>query len=191
MDTEEIRTFLEIVRQGSFSKAARELDLAQPTVSTRIQALDKEAGGALLPRRRWTTLTELGETFLPYAQRLLETFMEGREAVRLAKTGQRGHVHIGTFFSLAATLLPDVIVTFRTQYPHVSLRIREGLNEEIVVGLQDGDLELGHVAWPWPLTPPNIVPILAGRQRPDGWSAGPNQGNRCRARLAAHRFGTQ
>jgi DNA-binding transcriptional LysR family regulator len=49
MDTEEIRTFLEIVRQGSFSKAARELDLAQPTVSTRIQALDKEAGGALLP----------------------------------------------------------------------------------------------------------------------------------------------
>lgn len=165
MDMEQIRTFLEIVQQGSFSKAACTLDIAQPTVSARIQGLEKEVGGALLVRGgQRLTLTELGETFLPYAQRLLATFADGLKAVHLAQTGQRGLVRIGTFTSLGATLLPDVIATFNRRYPDVMVCVRTGINREIILGLQEGTLELGHATWPWTSAPPEIVPILQFRE---------------------------
>ncbi|MGE3272326.1 MAG: LysR family transcriptional regulator, partial [Chloroflexota bacterium] len=50
MDTDQLRTFERIVREGSFSRAAWSLDLAQPTVSARMQALEQQVGGPLFAR---------------------------------------------------------------------------------------------------------------------------------------------
>ncbi len=50
MDLEQLQAFERIVREGSFSRAARSLDIAQPTISARIQALEVEVGGALFLR---------------------------------------------------------------------------------------------------------------------------------------------
>jgi DNA-binding transcriptional LysR family regulator len=61
MDLEQLTAFDRIVREGSFSRAARELHLAQPTISARIQALEQEVGGSLLVRsNHGATLTTLG-----------------------------------------------------------------------------------------------------------------------------------
>src|SRR5713226_4527053 len=90
MDTDQLLAFERIVREGSFSAAARQLDIAQPTISARIQTLETEVGGPLFVRGgRHLTLTERGESFLTYAKRALEVLNEGIEAARASEEGQR------------------------------------------------------------------------------------------------------
>ncbi|HEX5691219.1 MAG TPA: LysR family transcriptional regulator, partial [Roseiflexaceae bacterium] len=73
MDLHQLMAFERIAREGSFSRAAWSLQIAQPTISARIQALEQEVGGALFVRGgRRVTLTERGESFLPYARRAME-----------------------------------------------------------------------------------------------------------------------
>ena len=80
MDTDQLRTFERIVREGSFSRAAWSLDLAQPTVSARVHALEQAVGGPLFARSgRGVVLTDLGASFLPFARRALEVLDAGVE----------------------------------------------------------------------------------------------------------------
>jgi len=85
IDLEQLITFERIVREGSFSGAAWALDIPQPTVSARIKTLEQTVGGALFHRRgRQISLTDLGQTFLPYAQRTIAILTEGVEMARQA-----------------------------------------------------------------------------------------------------------
>ena len=85
MDVDQLIAFERIVREGSFSRAAWELHIAQPTISARIQALEHELGGPLFVRNsRRVSLTERGASFLPYARRALAALTEGSEVARCA-----------------------------------------------------------------------------------------------------------
>src|SRR5687768_15329609 len=106
MDIEQLRAFDRIVREGSFSRAAQVLDIAQPTISARIRMLEQAVGGALFVRRgRRLALTEVGESFLPYARRALSVLAEGVEAARLTQEGQRGRLTLGVIESLTGGFL--------------------------------------------------------------------------------------
>src|SRR5258708_20907288 len=88
LDLEQLITFERIVREGSFSAAAWALDIPQPTVSARIKALEQTLGGQLFHRQgRKVTLTDLGQTFLPYAQRTIARLGEGVELAHQAEHG--------------------------------------------------------------------------------------------------------
>src|SRR3954454_24469596 len=101
VDTEQLRTFERIVREGSFSRAAWSLDLAQPTVSARVHALEQIVGGALVARSgRGVVRTDVGASSLPFARRALEVLDAGVESARQAQVGQRGRVSIGVLESL-------------------------------------------------------------------------------------------
>src|SRR5215467_4033218 len=120
MDTDQLQAFDRIVREGSFSRAARMLDIAQPSISARIQALEQEVGGPLFHRGgRKITLTERGESFLPYARRMLEVLAEGVEAAQSAQAGKRGRVTVGTIQSLAGGFFASTITSFHTTHPQV------------------------------------------------------------------------
>ncbi|MBX6342773.1 MAG: LysR family transcriptional regulator, partial [Thermomicrobiaceae bacterium] len=81
MDHQQLVTFDRIVREGSFNRAARVLDVSQAAVSGRVRALEAELGGPLFVRGgRRVTLTEAGEIFLPYARRALAVLEEGIDA---------------------------------------------------------------------------------------------------------------
>src|SRR6478672_6817473 len=101
MDWQQLVTFERIVREGSFNRAARALNLSQAAISGRIQALEAEIGGPLFIRGgRRVTLTEAGENFLPYARRALAVIAEGMEAARGIHAGQRGRVSLGAIDSV-------------------------------------------------------------------------------------------
>jgi hypothetical protein len=87
MDTQQLLAFQRVVREGSFSRAALTLDIGQPALSARIQALEAKLGGALFSRGRRVALTPLGTAFLPYARRALETLEEGARVARSAQSG--------------------------------------------------------------------------------------------------------
>lgn len=92
MDVDQLIAFDRIVREGSFSRAAWELHIAQPTISARIQALEQEVGGPLFARSsRKISLTALGTSFLPYARRARGRQMGARVHRSHRSQTQAGH----------------------------------------------------------------------------------------------------
>lgn len=149
MDIAQLLAFDRIVREGSFSRAARQLDITQPTISARIQTLEQEIGGPLFVRGgRKLALTERGESFLAYVQRALEVLSEGIEAARLSGEGQRGRITFGALQSLAGGFLAETIVEFHNTHPQVDFYIRTGHSDQIVEMLYDGRARLGLISWP-------------------------------------------
>ena len=144
MHSDHLLAFERIVREGSFGKAARALGITQPSISARIAALEREAGGVLLERsRRGVSLTEQGRAFLPYARRVLEVMDEGREAAREAREGRRGRVTLGAPESLARGFLVSAISRFRSSHPEVDVFVKAGHSDQVVEMLHDGVARLG------------------------------------------------
>ncbi len=151
MDMDQIRAFATIVREGSFGRAALTLDLAQATMSTRIQALERAVGGPLFLRGgRRIALTERGESFLCYAQRALALLDEGVEASRLAQEGQRGRVTLAVEQTLAEGLLARAIARLHRRHPQVEVAVEAAGCDAVVGKVHDGAARLGLVSWPYP-----------------------------------------
>jgi len=149
MDTDQLRTFERIVREGSFSRAAWSLDLAQPTVSARIRALEQHVGGPLFARSgRGVALTDLGASFLPFARRALEVLDAGVEATRQVQVGQRGRVSIGVLESLSGSFLGPAVARFHAEHPDVECLIRAGRQDQLVELLYDAVIRLAVLVWP-------------------------------------------
>lgn len=163
MDIDQLLAFDRIVREGSFSRAAWALNITQPTISARIQALEQDVGGPLFVRGgRRVALTERGESFLPYARRALEVLAEGIEAARLTQIGQRGRVTVGILPSLAVGFLASAIARFHTIHPQVELFVRTGYSEQIVEMLHDGMVKVGLITWPY--FNADLTPLLRLRE---------------------------
>ena len=149
MDTDQLRTFERIVREGSFSRAAWSLDLAQPTVSARIRAREEAVGGSLVARSgRGVVLTDLGASFLPFARRALEVLDAGVESARQAQVGQRGRVSIGVLESLSGSFLGPAVARFHAEHPDVEVLVRAGRHEQLVELFHDAVIRLALLAWP-------------------------------------------
>ena len=149
MDIQQLTAFDRIVREGSFSRAARQLNIAQPTITSRIQVLEEEVGGPLLERsNQGVKLTALGVSFLPYARQALAAMIEGTIAVQEARLGQRGRLTIGALGSLAEPLLAPTLLNFLTSHPTVECYVRAADHLPMMELLYDGVVELAIVAWP-------------------------------------------
>jgi DNA-binding transcriptional LysR family regulator len=163
MDIDQLLAFERIVREGNFSRAARQLDITQPTISARIAALEQEIGGPLFVRGgRKIALTGRGENFLSYVQRALEILNEGIEAARLSEAGQRGRITVGTLQSLAGSFLAEAIVEFHNTHPEVDFYVRTGHSDQVVEMLYDGLVKLGLVSWPF--FQPDLAELLRFRE---------------------------
>lgn len=163
MDLDQLLAFERIVREGNFSRAARSLDIAQPTISARIQALEEEVGGPLLLRGgRKIALTERGQSFLPYAQHAMSVLAEGVEIARLTESGQRGRVTIAAIPSLAGSFLAATIARFHQGHPQVDLLMKVGSSQQVMAMMADGIVRLGLISWPY--FNPELRPLLRFRE---------------------------
>lgn len=166
MDVDQLTAFDRIVREGSFSRAAWSLGIAQPTISARVHALEQAVGGPLFARSsRRISLTTLGESFLPYARRALAVLGEGVEAARQAEGGRRGRLALGVLGSLAGCLLGPALAEFHRAHPQADYYVRAGSHQKVVELLCDGVVELALVGWPC-VEPPlaELAPVLRLRE---------------------------
>jgi LysR family transcriptional regulator, low CO2-responsive transcriptional regulator len=165
VDIDQLIAFERVVREGSFSKAAWSLGIAQPTISARIQGLEQTVGGALFHRGRKVKLTERGLSFLPYARRTIATLQEGLEAIRLAHSGERGRLSVGVLRSLTGRFLSPALGKFQRLYPEVECYVREGDHWQLVEMLADGVIELAVICYPV-LEPAltDITPLMQFRE---------------------------
>jgi DNA-binding transcriptional LysR family regulator len=163
MDLDQLRTFDQIVRDQSFTKAAARLNITQATASMRIRALESLLGVQLFVRARQVTLTDQGMTFLPFARRIIGTAQEGREALRRV---ERGRIAIASLRSLVSPLITEALLRFQERCPDVDVIVNEGRQAQIVAMLHERDAEMGILCWPNldPLVV-DLVPLLVMRER--------------------------
>jgi DNA-binding transcriptional LysR family regulator len=155
MELTDFALFLEVARQGSFSRAAGVLRLAQPSVSTRIAALERSVGQELFARStRGVTLTAAGRALEPYARRCLALADEGRLSAR-ASTGSQRLVMVAPP-SLAATVFPALIAALAAEPREVTCRTAH--SHEVAEQLADGAAHVG---------------LLLGTAVPEGITARP------------------
>jgi DNA-binding transcriptional LysR family regulator len=144
MDLEEIRTFVAIARQRSFSRAADTLRRSQPAISRRIDLLEQELGAPLFERlRTGAVLTDAGVALLPYAEATLAAAKDGAEAVRALRQGNAGTISLALVGTLADTRLTDALRRFTGRYPKVRLNLQTATSREVEELVRRGDATLG------------------------------------------------
>lgn len=149
MELGQLEAFERVAREGSFTAAAASIGLTQPAVSTRIAALERELGGALFERGgKRLTLTPLGESILPYADKVLAAVADAQQAAVLHQHGRLGSVSIAALDTLGVAMLPEPMAQFRQQYPNVDFTIRLRIKRQILHLLHEGRVTLGLSAAP-------------------------------------------
>lgn len=143
MNTEQLRAFVQVAREGRLTVAARQLGVSQPGLSRQLQALETELGVRLLVRTPGgTVLTDAGERFLPHARRALEALAAGTAELGELTTTPRGVVSLGTLQTVGTYLLPELVRAFKGRYPEVLPRLSEGTHEELEARVAGGELDL-------------------------------------------------
>lgn len=143
MDIRELRSFLQVARAGSFSRAASELYIAQPALSRQIAKLEVEIGTPLFTRHgRGVSLTAAGARLLERAETITNMIAETGEAVRAGSEEERGHLAIGLPPAISLLIGVDLIRTFNERWPQVSLHIREGLSSSLQEWITDRRVDI-------------------------------------------------
>jgi DNA-binding transcriptional LysR family regulator len=160
MDTETLRSFLEIASDGSFTAAASKLNLAQSTLSARIRILEEQLGRRLFERDRdGIKLTAAGRQFLPLAAAITRTWEQARQDIAVPE----GYEHLLRL--TAPAYLWDPIVMpwlqwMRTNRPEVALRLEGSYPDAAIDQLAEGLLDISIVHVPRPL-PGVLFELLA------------------------------
>lgn len=141
--------FLSAVEHGSFSAAAENEHIAQPSLSEQIRRLEHELGAVLFIRtNRTLRLTDVGRLLVPLAKSTLRSADLISATAREATTLTGGTVSFGTFSSAHRYLLTPLIAEFHSRYPQVRIKI-VGLNSsDVARAVRTGELEAGLVQLP-------------------------------------------
>ena len=147
MDLFQLEAFVTVVREGSFSKAAKVLYRTQPAVSQIIQRLEEEVGHPLFDRSsRRGVLTDAGRVLLAHAERLLNLKDQALAAVDDVRHLRSGQLIIATNELTCLYLLP-LLHEFRRRYPAVRLSIRRALASRIPADVRDYAADLGVITY--------------------------------------------
>jgi LysR family nitrogen assimilation transcriptional regulator len=146
MEMRQIRYFVEIAEQSSFSRAARKLSVAQPALSRQMRLLEEALGSRLFYRNgRGVTLTAAGELFLGHASEILSRITIAEQEISSMSSTPRGEIVLGLPPSVSAALLRAVVVKVAERFPAVKLRALEGFSANVAEWLQTGKVDLAVV----------------------------------------------
>ena len=141
MDTELLKTFLEVSRTRHFGRAAEALYLTQSAVSFRIRLLENQLGVNLFTRHRNNIrLTPAGEKLLPYAETLMNTWQAARKEV--AHTSQHNEFSIGASASLWECMLSQWLTRLYQTHNHLQFEARIAQRQSLVKQLHERQLDL-------------------------------------------------
>lgn len=148
MEMTQLEFFLQVIAEGSFSKAADAVGRTQPAVSIAIRRLEDEVGAPLFDRSQKTpTPTEVGLAIQDYAQRILTLRDQARGAVAELRELKRGLVRVGANESTSLYLLPQVILSFRERHPEVKVEIYRNVSERLPREVLDRNVDFAVLAF--------------------------------------------
>lgn len=151
MDTDlhQLRYFLAVAEERHFTRAARGLGVAQPSVSKQVRLLEEELGTTLFHRTRGNlTLSPAGEAFLPWARQVVTDLAAGVEEAREIGGLRRGRISVGATPSITTAILPHALGRFHAAYPGIELKLHEAGSRDLVRELVQGSLDVALVILP-------------------------------------------
>lgn len=144
MRLEYIRSFISVVNCKSFSAAAKQMYLSQPTISTHIKQLEEELNVQLLIRStKDVILSEAGLLFYPYAVRLLETESEALLELHRNESAVKGTVSIASSSVPGNYILPQFLSKVKGIYPDIGYRIAEGDSTKVIQSVLHFETDIG------------------------------------------------
>jgi DNA-binding transcriptional LysR family regulator len=149
LNLDQLRALLDVVELGSFSAAARKLNLTQPAVSIQIRELENRLGVPLVARiGRRAFATEAGRELIDNGRGIFEWADRAMAAVRRHKEGGLGHLNLGAGLAALSYVLLPAIESIRQKHPTLDLSVSTGNTEEVIERLIDNRLDLGVTALP-------------------------------------------
>jgi DNA-binding transcriptional LysR family regulator len=153
MNLRQLHYLLAIADEGSFTRAAEQWLVTQPSLSQQIMSLEKELGGPLLERLpKGVRLTAAGKAFLPEARAAVTHSERARRNARSAMGLQAGELEVATVTSVAFGVLPPAFENWHDRYPRMRITLREythrqALDDAVRAGV--GDIAVGPRPLQW------------------------------------------
>jgi DNA-binding transcriptional LysR family regulator len=141
-----------LAEEGSFGRAAQRLGYTQSAISQQIATLERIVGERLVERPggpRPVTLTEAGRLLLRHAESIIARLQAAQADLAALSAGEAGSLRVGTFQSVGAKLLPEVMRRFSRAWPDVEIELREShSDDELALAVERGDLDLAFLQLP-------------------------------------------
>ena len=148
METARCRAFLAAAETGSFSRAAEVLRYTPSGVNQLVSALEKEVGFSLFSRStKGVALTANGQLLLPVIREILHQEDRLFELSAQMNGLLIGTVTIAAYSSIATHWLPAVIRAFQQDYPHVEIKLMEGIWQEVSQWLEERTADIGFFSY--------------------------------------------
>lgn len=146
MELRHLRYFVAVADELNFTRAAKKLRVAQPSLTRQIHNLEDELGVRLLDRSRSRiSLTEEGRSFLVDARRLVTLSLESVQAVQRFSRGESGQLNLGYLFKFNFDLLPATLTTFYQTCPEIAVNLFDMSPAEQLRALEARKIDLGFV----------------------------------------------
>src|SRR5688500_196155 len=143
MELHQLEYLLAVAEEGSFSRAARRLGVAQPSLSQQVKKLEDGLGHRLLDRLpKGVVPTEAGRQLLEHARRVLAEIADARRRIGDSPGNVTGSLAVGAIPTIAPFLLPDVLRRFATRWPDVKLDVVEDVTARLLGMLERGELDV-------------------------------------------------
>lgn len=161
-----LRTFLTVIKLGSFTRAAHELSLTQPAVSGHIAALESEFGMALFNRTgKKIVLTDAGSILQKGARDILDRVEDLKGELNDLKALRGGTIRIGASKIIGVYMLPRILMAFRDQFPDIELQISIHSAHTISAQVEDNAYDLAIVGEGDQIASRNIGTKVIGEDR--------------------------
>nr|WP_255570861.1 LysR family transcriptional regulator [Cohnella sp. CFH 77786] len=145
VNIENIEAFVYVIHYGSFNKAAEALYLSQPSVTARIQSLERELDCRLFDRMgKQIQVTEEGKRFLPYAQQIILTYRKGKLHIN-RKNSLPSELKIGCTVSVSNYIIPELLPRLKRNYPDIHYKFVTGTTDDIVNKALNKEVDIGFV----------------------------------------------
>ena len=151
MDIRQLRYFVTVHEEMSFTRAARKLYVSQPTLSKAIKNMESELNEPLFDRESPSLrLTDIGEALLVRARSILTEFDGITSAAQELKNLQTGKLTVAIPPVITSLYFTEVIADFRQCYPGIDLSVREATAADIIAQIRNNALDLGVTIQPVP-----------------------------------------
>ena len=154
-----------VAREGSFGRAADRLGYTQSAVSQQIATLERIVGETLVERPggpRAVSLTDAGEVLLRHAEAIVARLDAARADIAALRAGETGALRVGTYQSVGARVLPEVMRRFLKDWPGIELGLSEPATDPELYGLiESGELDLAFCSPPLPDGPFDMLELMS------------------------------
>lgn len=147
MDLQQLEYFRTLAQTQHVTRSAEVLSISQSALSRSIARLEDEMGVPLFDRQgRTIRLNQFGQIFLEQVENMMKEFNEGKKEIQDLLEPESGTISLGFLHTLSTNLIPDLISSFRIDYPKIKFKLGQGPSHILLDQLQSGEIDLCLIA---------------------------------------------